>query len=454
MAIGLKYFSRRGRRLLVVGAGRSGLAALGLAHSKGCELALSDGGPQENLKAEERSWLAEQKVRSEFSGHSAELFNWAEVIVVSPGVPLDLPPLNEARARGTAIIAEMEFASLFTSRPIIAITGTNGKSTVTSLIAELLREAGQRVFMGGNIGTPLSEFVTSGQEADLLVLEVSSFQLDALDSFHAKVALLLNISPDHLDRYPSFAAYADSKMRIFMNQGADDVAIINEADGEIAKRRGEINSRILTFAASDEVSSRLSVDLGPEPELYELPEELGREPNRQNALAAIQAVRALGYPVAPSPFPAFATLPHRLQRVAEVEGVRYVDDSKATNIGATISALAGQKGRVILIAGGRDKGGDYRLLIPEVERVVARIIVLGEAAEKIRTALAPVVAVEEVAELAQAVRAAADQARQGDTVLLAPACASFDMFTGYAQRGELFQQAVRELARRGGEEVV
>ena len=449
-------FFQTGTRMLVVGAGSSGLAALRLAAQKGCELALSDGGPQTALAEKERQWLSEQGVETEFGGHTSATFLAAQVIIVSPGVPLDLPELVAARKRDIPIIGELEFASLFLTRPVVAVTGTNGKTTVTTLIGHILREAGHDVFVGGNIGTPLSDFVARGQDADVAVLEVSSFQLDGCQSFHPHIALLLNISPDHLDRYASFHAYGDSKMSMFARQDKNDWAIINGDDGEISKRRAVIGARLLTFSAlADGAGEELVVEFQGNRECYLLPEALRGQPNRANSQAAILAARAFGCPVTAigAGLARYQPLAHRLVTVARLAGVRYVDDSKATNIGAVVSALQGQQSPVILIAGGRDKGGDYQLLLPQLRRIVRLLILLGEAAPLMAEKLAAEVETVRVADMEEAVRLAAAQARAGETVLLSPACASFDMFRSYQERGHVFQQAVMALSGGHGKAV-
>ncbi len=451
-----EYFNKN-TLVLVVGAGRSGLAALHLAKRCGCQLAISDGGQEEALSVAERTWLHDNEIFCEFGGHRRETFVLAEVIIVSPGVPLDLPELQVALQQGIPILGEMEFASLFTSLPIIAVTGTNGKTTVTTLIAAILEKANYQVFIGGNIGIPLSEFILAGEEVDVLVLEVSSFQLDTAPSFHAKVALLLNISPDHLDRYPDFGGYADAKMAIFRNQGTGDAAIINGEDVEIAQRRSMIKAQVHSFSTPEHGQEQgdLRVMFAEQEELYPLPTTLQHSPNRQNCHAAILAVRSFGCTAEALKLGLahFAPLEHRITEVAQLGGVRYVDDSKATNIGAVISALGGQQGPVLLIAGGRDKGGDYRLLLPQVERIVKKIIVLGEAAGLIRNALESVVDIEEVDSLDSAVKLAAECGLPGDTVLLSPACASFDMFSSYQERGRVFQQAIQALGYKAGGEI-
>lgn len=445
-------FFRPGKRLLVVGAGCSGLAALRLAASHGCQLALSDGGRLEDLASADQDWLVAHGVSTEFGGHGLTTFLAAQVIIVSPGVPLTLPALQAAAADNIPIISELEFASLFVAAPIIAVTGTNGKTTVTTLIGHILREGGYRVFVGGNIGTPLSALVVGQEEVDVVLLEVSSFQLDTAYSFHPQVAVLLGISPDHLERYQSFSHYADSKMGIFRAQQDDDWAIINGDDEEIRKRQGLISAQVVEFspAAAGE-GERLEMKIKGQKEEFLLPQALQGQPNRANCQAAILAARYFGCSAAAitKGLAAYTPLAHRQVLVAEINGVRFVDDSKATNIGAVISALQGMTEPVILLAGGRDKGGDYRLLIPYLRQVVRKMVVMGEAALLLQETLAAEVDIVEAKSLGAAVRWAAQEARPGETVLLSPACASFDMFTSYQQRGLCFQSEVRALGSKG-----
>jgi UDP-N-acetylmuramoylalanine--D-glutamate ligase len=446
-------FFSEGRRILVVGAGRSGMAALRLLAGLGCGLTISDNGAHSALADADRQWLADHDVTLEFGGHQPQTFLAAEAIVVSPGVPLEQPALAAAARAGIPMIGELELGALFSYLPIIAVTGTNGKTTVTTMIGELLKAAGRRVFVGGNIGTPLCAFVADQGVADVLVLEVSSFQLDSAVAFRPHIALLLNISPDHLDRYVSYDAYAAAKMKIFSRQRRDDFAVINADDPLIKGRMAAIPSTIREFGRTQSSHARLEkgravlrLPAGTMEE-YELPTALSASPNSDNCLAAITAVRLLGCPAeaVARGLAAFKPLAHRLTPVATVKGVEYIDDSKATNIGALQSALAGLHRPVHLIAGGRDKGGDYGLIAKEIEATVKTVVVIGEAADKISAAWGELVPVMRARSMEEAVALAAGSARAGEVVLLSPACASFDMFSGYVERGRVFQAAVAAL---------
>lgn len=451
-------------RVLVVGSGKSGFAALRFLHGLGAGVSLSDAAPPSALGPELLDWLAEKGVNYETGGHSAKMFAGADLIVVSPGVPLEIEALAKARRAGIGIIGEMGLAAAFLDRPMVAVSGTNGKSTVTELIGHLLRAADREVFVGGNLGTPLCEYLLGGQREEMVVVEVSSFQLDSVGRFRPSVAVLLNISPDHLDRYASFAAYGDAKMVLFADQEAGDVAIVNGDDPEILGRLATMGGRGRRYLFSREKDVRpgagcrdgeIVVDLGQggKEEIYRLPDTLAASPNRENAMAAILAARLAGCPSGrvQEGLAGFTTLPHRLTLVAEIGGVAYYDDSKATNIGAVRSALAGMTRPVILIAGGRDKGGDYRLLTDMVRARVKHLLVIGEAKEKIGSSLADEVKIEMPAGLEEAVRRAAELAEPGDAVLLSPACASFDMFQSYGHRGEVFAREVRRLAGKKGD---
>ncbi|MCB2180664.1 MAG: UDP-N-acetylmuramoyl-L-alanine--D-glutamate ligase [Desulfobulbaceae bacterium] len=444
-------------KTVVVGSGKSGFAALKLLHRMGSPVFLSDKADKSTLRPEFLAWLETNKVPYETGGHGERKFLDADLIVVSPGVPLDLNVLDSAGKQGVTIIGEMGLAAFFLDIPVVAVTGTNGKTTVTELIGTLIKASGRKVFVGGNIGTPLAEYLLGDEKAEIAVLEVSSYQLDTGRQFKPRVALLLNISPDHLDRYPSYAAYADSKMAIFANQDGEDAAILNCNDVETMKRLSgaRVAARKCFFGCKDEgVAGAKIIDkkveilgIGREKEVYRLPDDLKDSPNCENAMAALLAARLVGCPPKKleTGLASFHRLPHRLTKVAEVDGVTYYDDSKATNIGAVISALNGMEKPVVLIAGGRDKGGDYAILKKSVGRQVKKMLLIGEASEKMASALGQVTEVEKVESLEEAVTKAAQTAESGDVVLLSPACASFDMFKSYEERGNRFQKAVLSL---------
>lgn len=458
--------------MVVVGLGSSGVSAIRFLLGLGVEITVSEGGHLENLEGDLVRWLLEKGLHIETGGHSSELFCNADCVLVSPGVPLSLPAIRQALAAGVPVIGELALAKDFLKTPVVAITGTNGKSTVTTLVGDLLRAAGKEVFVGGNIGVPLTEYLQGGQEADFVVLEVSSYQLDGGADFRPDVALLLNITPDHLDRYPSYDDYADSKMSIFKHQRAGDTAIINGDDRVIeaglVRNGGKAGrwpyaSRLLTFGkqqpagpgawlAGQKVGLEMGSGAGNLMEEYDLAGTVfSSAPNSYNAMAAILALRACGCPssAVARGLTNFTPLKHRLALVAQINGVSYFDDSKATNVGAVVSALKGMAGTVTLIAGGRDKGGGYDLMLEVVKEKVGAMVLIGEAKEAMAATFRDYTRVEFAESMEEAVQLASTIAKAGESVLLSPACASFDMFKSYGHRGAVFSQAVLNLAKNG-----
>ena len=439
-------------RALVVGLGVSGVAAATLLANQGWRVTVND----RSGKAELAAHLAQLPagVQAVLGSHPAELLAATDLVVVSPGVGWDLPLLSEARRREIAVIAEVELASLsLAGTPIVGITGSNGKTTVTSLTGEIMRAAGWRTGVGGNIGTAASELALAGGW-DAIVLELSSFQLEGCVTLRPRVAALLNVSPDHLDRHPTMAGYLAAKARIFARQGANDFAVINADDPALPGLA--IPSRIVRFSLLDRTAEAhlaggaLVLDGEPLVPRAELP--LLGDHNVANALAAALAASRLGAP--PSAIAqtlrSFKALPHRHQLVAERGGVRWVDDSKGTNIGATAAGLAGYPpGTIHLILGGLGKGQDFNELRQATEGRLARVYLIGAAAGEIAEALEGTAPIESCGLLAEAVRRAAAHARPGDTVLLSPACASFDQFANYAHRGDEFARLAREIAGAG-----
>ncbi len=375
-------------------------------------------------------------------------------MIASPGIPRELPLFAELTAAGIAVVGELAVAAPLIDAPVVAITGTNGKTTVTTLVGNIMEAAGRKTFVGGNIGTPLLEYLLSGDSAEVLVLEVSSFQLEAAGEFAPDVGVLLNISPDHLDRHAGMDDYAGAKMRLFRHQGEGDTAIIWDGDPEIVCRAGEIRGRLRSFGTGESSRARISglkitaIGEGGVQEYDLTGSALANDIGVRNAAAAILAADALGVAAGTirEVLAGFQPPPHRLQTVAELGGVVYVDDSKATNTGAVLAALAQVPGKAVLIAGGRHKGEDYRQLRAMVAEKGRAVIVLGEAAPLIEAALTGCVPIRSAISMDDAVVKAAALARPGDTVLLSPACASFDMFTSYGHRGDVFAAAVARLA--------
>jgi UDP-N-acetylmuramoylalanine--D-glutamate ligase len=446
-----------GKKVLVVGLGRSGAGVARLCAARGARVTVTDRKPAEDLAFVVAALPA--GTTTELGGHPPGIFASADLIVLSPGVP-PLPELEAARAAGIPVTGELELAARFLSAPIVAVTGTNGKSTTTALCGAMLAGTGRPTFVGGNLGVPLVEAVgtpAAGPDG-LCVVEVSSFQLETAERFAPRIAVLLNISPDHLDRYPDLESYAAAKARIFRAQGPGDYAVVNAEDPHVLGLARAVPGRVLRF------SSRHPLDeggwLAPDALCLRLPDgPVERYPralpgligqhNLENALAASLAARLAGAPTGAvrDALVAFRPLPHRMALVAEVGKVAYYDDSKGTNVGAVVAALDGFPRKVVLIAGGRDKGSDYAPLAKVMRAVGRGAVVVGEAAARIQAALDPVVPVGAAATLEEAVVAAAAMAQPGDAVVLSPACASFDMFRDYAHRGEAFCAAVAALAQ-------
>jgi UDP-N-acetylmuramoylalanine--D-glutamate ligase len=450
-----------GKKVLVVGLGRSGVAAARLCAARGAQVTVTDKQPAEALTAA----LAQipPAARQELGGHRAETFLASDIIVLSPGVS-PLPEVEAARQRGASITGELELASWFVDAPLVAITGTNGKSTTTTLCGAILAANGRPTFVGGNLGVPFAEAVgtPAAESGGACVLEVSSFQLETVVSFRPQVAVLLNISPDHLDRHPTLDAYVAIKARIFAAQTPADFAVVNLDDPLVETAAKGIRSQCVPISTRRPLVTGgwiegdvLCVRLPGGPIEYypaHLPGLVGRH-NLENALAALVAGRLAGALPAEARLAlvAFRPLAHRMEMVGEVDGVFFYDDSKGTNVGAAVAAIDRFPRPVVLIAGGRDKGGSYEPLAQVMKQAGRGAVLIGEAAPKLREALAPVVPVEIAGSMEAAVAQAATMARSGDAVLLSPACSSFDMFRNYEHRAEVFRAAVKALmVQRGG----
>lgn len=444
-----------GRRVLVVGLARSGVAAAKLCAREGAKVTVTDKRKASELERQVAELLP-LGVRFELGGHDVASFTSADLVVCSPGVPLANAEFVEARRAGVQVIGEVELAASFVREPIVGITGTNGKSTTTALIGHLIASSGLRVFAGGNLGTPLAERVLAGGELDVSVVELSSYQLEAVDRFRAHVAVLTNLSPDHLDRYPSAEAYYQAKRAIFRGQTADDYAILNAGDEKTLRLHAGARSLPLSFGhgpaqdrgARDD-GSRLVVRLpGGAEEHYEtLGRTLRGRHNRENAMAAILAARLAGASESAvrEGLTTFPGLPHRLEIVRTHGGVEWINDSKATNVDSTTVALQALAGPVIWIAGGLGKGAPYAPLRPLLAGRVKALLTIGDDAPKIEAELGDVVPVTRCETLERAVACARELAASGDQVLLSPACASFDQFRSYDHRGGVFRALVEAL---------
>jgi UDP-N-acetylmuramoylalanine--D-glutamate ligase len=446
------------KRIAVLGLARSGRALAEALLERGVSVAVGDARPASALEG-----AAALSGRADlfFEGPDESFLDGAGWLAVSPGVPLDAPAVAAARKRGIPVYAEVEVAYRIAEAEApgenrwIAITGTNGKSTTTTWMAEILRRAGRPVALAGNIGAPISGFLGERTGRDF-VCELSSFQLEAIERFHPHVAVLTNITPDHLDRYPDFAAYAAAKARVFLRQGPADFAVVNADDSASAgiptrarrvafSRRGRPASGV--WVESERIMSNVGGAARAVVEVGRL--ALPGAHNLENALAAAAAAECLGVPAATlvDALTRFDGLPHRTQLVAEARGVRWVDDSKGTNVDATAKALEGfADGTVILILGGRDKHGDFAALGPLVSRRARAVLTIGEAAETIERSLSAAVSIERCGAMPAAVARAAELARPGDTVLLSPACASLDQYRNFEERGRHFAGLARAAA--------
>jgi len=439
----------------VMGLGVSGRAAVRYLVGQGVKVLVSDTRDSQHPQAaSDRAFLTEQGVEYEGGGHTLAFLRRAGQILVSPGISQDLEILQQLRALGIPVLGELALVAPLLQKPVVAITGTNGKTTVTALIGKLLQQAGKKVFVGGNIGTSIFDYLSNPEEVDVLVLELSSFQLEAAGSFKADVAILLNVTPDHLDRHGSMAGYVAAKMKIFSGQGRNDTAILNGDDQlcrDLSARIGD--RRQLLFGHGTDCRARIDghgvlLEWQGKEEVYDLTGSmLDNATGYLNSASAILAARSLGCDreAIAQGLAAFQLAPHRMAWVGEGAGVSYYDDSKATNTGAVLSALASFSGNVILIAGGRDKGDDYSLLQESVAGKVRCLILIGEAAELIARALTGMTELHQAESMEAAVRLAALLARPGDTVLLSPACSSFDMFDNYGHRGQVFAAAVQKV---------
>jgi UDP-N-acetylmuramoylalanine--D-glutamate ligase len=449
-------FSVAGQNVVVVGAARSGVAAAELLVERGARVTVSE---RRDEIAEAKA-LADRGVNLELGGHRVDTFERADLVVLSPGVPPEQPPIEAARARGVPVIAEIELASRWLKGRVIAITGTKGKSTTTALTGKILKRAGFDVTVGGNIGAPLSAQVVRSTPSTLHVVETSSFQLEGIVNFRPWIAVLLNVSPDHLDRHPSVEAYVAAKARIFENQQESDWAVVNADDPivlELARNRRACQRE---FARKAQIESGTVIESGW---------IVKREKHESERLVPLSAIHLLGphlvYDVmaaatvgviagAPasamtSAVDAFRGLEHAMELVAETNGIRFVNDSKATNVDSALRSIESFDNGLVPIVGGRFKGGDLGLLREPLKRRAKAVVAIGEARSRVKEAIGGVVPVHEAESMDEAVRTAFDLAKPAGVVLLAPACSSFDMFRDYAQRGEKFKEAVKKLVGSG-----
>jgi UDP-N-acetylmuramoylalanine--D-glutamate ligase len=449
----------RGKRITVVGLGRSGRAAANLLAEAGALVRVSEAQPEERIKGELCS-LLDKGVEFEFGGHRPESLMKSDLVVLSPGVPSNLPGLVAAQSQGVRIMGEVELAFLFTSATFVGVTGSNGKSTTVTLLGEMLKAGGRPSLVAGNIGTALCDVVRDLAPQYIVVTELSSFQLETIETFRCHISVLLNLSPDHLDRYPNMMAYAQAKARIFENQRETDFAIVNADDDLSMSLSSGIKSQLLLFSRKRPVEEgcflaegKVLFRMGGHTEEICPAGEIAIKGvhNLENAMAAVAAGSLLGLEpmVLRKALQSFPGLEHRLELVLEKDGVRYVNDSKGTNVGAVLKSLESFESPIILIAGGRDKGSDFSPLMEAAKGRVKSFILIGEAKEKIRAAVSASASVFEACDMKDAVRRAHSLAEKGDVVLLSPACASFDMFANFEERGRVFRNEVLGLFAQG-----
>jgi UDP-N-acetylmuramoylalanine--D-glutamate ligase len=444
-----------GKRVLVVGLGKSGVASALFLKAQGARVTVSDTKSGDELR-NEIPVLLDHGITVETGGHGERTFRGQDFIVVSPGVPVDAPPLVQARALGEKVIGEIELAAQFLPGPIVAITGSNGKTTTTTLTGEIMTAAGFPALVGGNIGTPAISLAERAKQETIVVLEVSSFQLETIQTFRPRVAVVLNVTPDHLDRHRTFEAYVDAKARIFENQQRSDFAVLNADDATCVAIAARTRAQVFWFSRQREVEQGAWVGDGNivfrnaagQKEIMQVSEiPLKGAHNLENVLAAACAGALMG--CAPEKIRQavrdFKAVEHRLEYVATVRGVDYYNDSKATNVDATIKALESFPANIHLILGGKDKGSDYTVLNDLLRQRVRRVYTIGAAAAKIESQIKHVEVVH-AETLENAIRKANAVAQPGDVVLLAPACASFDQFKSYEHRGKVFKEIVRGLS--------
>lgn len=444
----------QGKKVTVVGLARTGVAVANLLTEQGCSVTVTDIKNSDELK--ENVTKLRKGVNLNLGRHTEKFFTEADLIVISPGVRIDNPFLEKAREKGVEIISEVELAFTLTQTPLIAVTGTNGKSTTTTLIGNMLKECGKKVVVGGNIGDPLIDEIVKDGYKDFIVAEISTFQLEAIKTFRPHISVILNISPDHLDRHQDIGEYIDLKKRIYMNQKEADYLILNYDDPVLKQLKSETVSQVFFFSKNRMDEKGVFVD-GDEiffndqkgTEKIGVLEEFGEtgKRNLENVLAVLTSGLVIGLDKE-GMFRAvrdFQGLPHRIEFVKEIKGVKFINDSKGTNVGAVINSLNSFSEPIVLIAGGKDKGSDYEPLKEHVRGRVKKIVLLGESREKMRKALNGECKINIAENLKEAVIKGFEKAGPGDVVLFSPACASFDMFKDFEDRGNQFKEIVRGL---------
>src|SRR5438067_4162595 len=450
-------FELRGKRVLVVGLARTGVASALFCAARGANVTTTDTRTETEI-GEAIAPLRTAGVSLKLGGHRENTFLVQDLIVPSPGVPADAPLLQAARAKGVTIWSEVELASRFLKGRLIGITGSNGKTTTTSLIEHILKNTGFSTILAGNIGMPLISCVEKTSDKSITVAELSSFQLELIEKFRPNISVFLNLTPDHLDRHHTLERYGAAKARIFQNQGESDSAVLN-ADDPGTTPYAPAKPQVFWFSRKQRVAQGAFVKEseilfrreGTEEAILKLADiPLAGAHNVENVLAAVAATKLAGAEstAIAKGVRSFAGVEHRLEFVAEIGGVRFYNDSKATNVDATLKALDAFPGRILIILGGKDKGSDYTVLQARLRERAILALLIGVAAGKIEKQIAGSVAIEQAGTLERAVETAAHAARAGDVVLLAPACASFDQFQNYEHRGRVFKELVHQLERQ------
>jgi UDP-N-acetylmuramoylalanine--D-glutamate ligase len=450
-------FELRGKRVLVVGLARTGIATALFCAARGAIVTATDTRTEKEF-GESLGPLHAAGIKIELGVHRENTFLDQDLIIPSPGVPADAPLLQAARAKGVTIWSEIELADRFLRGRLIGITGSNGKTTTTSLIEHILRNAGFSTILAGNIGTPLISRVELSSDQTIAVAELSSFQLELIESFRPNISVFLNLTPDHLDRHRTLESYGRAKARIFENQTEADFAVVN-ADDPAATPYAPTKPQVFwfsrkqrvtqgAFVREDEIIFRQAGNESAVLKLSDIP--LAGAHNLENVLAAVAGTRLAGAAAASiaKGVCSFAGVEHRLEFVAEIAGVRYYNDSKATNVDATLKALDAFPGRILILLGGKDKGSDYTVLQKPLRDKAILALLIGAAADKIESQIAGSVVIERAGTIERAVETASHAARPGDVVLLAPACASFDQFQNYEHRGRVFKDLVHQLERQ------
>jgi len=443
----------KGVKVAVLGAARSGISVASLLARAGASVLLSDVKSLEELNLP-LSKLNELGVEIE-TGHHSEAVLETDLICISPGLPLTIPVLRKAKKKDIPVVGEIEVASWFCHSPIIAITGSNGKTTTTTLAGEIFRRYNEKTVVAGNIGKPFSEYVSMTAPDGIAILEISSFQLETIHTFHPKIAVIMNLTDNHLDRYPDFESYATAKLNILKNMTSEDVLIFNADDDHLVRSLRNIIPRKLIFSLSqhdregvywrdDKIFLRIN---GEEKRISLKNYHLKGIHNRYNMMVAALIASLLDVPdnIIEESIEQFEGIEHRLEMVREYQGVVFVNDSKATTVDSLAWALQSFDEKIVLIVGGKDKGGDFRRVVPLLKKHVRAAILIGKAANRIQSVWNGVIPLFRAESLKEAVEKAFRQAQKGDVVLLSPACSSFDMFRDYEDRGRQFKQAVREL---------